>query len=172
MLYKWSATLPQRALAVGALTCSAVRGSKDTQREQRELAKVCPPQREEYLHNVTPIHPPLPPKKWVNKSSPRKQIFSFPFLIIRVGRLWVLHSRTTEFAEPMPLFWAYLWLIREGDTHPRVLPRYRDKCSLFYGRSAKQRLKSRSTSPGQEVGVASWRTGLGSEIPGFTGILN
>lgn len=75
MLYKWSATLPQRALAGGALTCSAVRGSKDTQREQRELAKVRPPQREEYLHNVTPIH--LPPKKWVNKSSPSAEETNF-----------------------------------------------------------------------------------------------
>lgn len=157
MLYKWSATLPQRALAGGALTCSAVRGSKDTQWEQRELAKVCPPQREEHLHKVTPIHPLHPPKKWVNKSSPSAEEtnFQLSFLIIRAGRLWVLHSRTTEFAEPMPLFGAYLWLIRDGDTHPGVLPRYRDKCSLFYGRSAKQRLKSRPTSPGQEVGVSS-----------------
>lgn len=170
MLYKWSATLPQRALAGGALTCSAVRGSKDTQREQRELAKVCPPQREEYLHNVTPIH--LPPSK-KNESIKVVRGNKFPaFLFLRFGRLWVLHSRTTEFAEPMPLFGAYLWLIREGDTHPRVMPRYRDKCSLFYGRTAKQRLKSRPTSPGQEIGVANWRTTLGSEIPGFTGIFN
>lgn len=180
MLYKWSATLPQRALAGGALTCSAVRGSKDTQREQRELAKVCPPQREEYLHNVTPIHlrrphphaPSLKSESIKVVRAPRKQISSFSSLNIRAGRLWVLHSRATGFAEPMPLFGAYLWLIREGDTHPRVLPRYRDKCSLFYGRSAKQRLKSRPTSPGQEVGVASRRTDLGSEIPSFTGIFN